>query len=235
MVRYGDTTIVIPTINEEKTIGVLTRRLLSMYPGVRVIVVDDGSTDGTKRRIAAIASRNRSVSLYDRKARGLPKGLAYSMMDGVRIARTRYAVFMDGDLQHPPRVVGPVVRRLRAGYPISIAVRAKTYNPVVYRAIISSVLSVFGWFVLWAEGRASSRDIFSGYFGVDTAYARKIMERNRNRFVGDGYKFLFDLLKCIPRKDARIAEVPYIFVVRKFGSSKANIRPVLKLMKSYLT
>ncbi len=235
METYGDITVIIPTINEEGTIGLLVRRLLSMYPQIKVIVVDDGSTDGTKQKIATLASKSRGVSLYDRKALELPKGLAYSMMDGVRIARTKYVVFMDGDLQHPPKVVGSIVRRLRDGYPISIAVRAKTYNPVLYRAIISSVLSVIGRSVLWAEGKASSRDIFSGYFGVDAAYARGVMKRDRKRFVGEGYKFLFDLLKCVPKGDARIAEVPYLFVVRRFGSSKADVKAVIELMKSYLS
>jgi hypothetical protein len=89
--------------------------------------------------------------------------------------------------------------------------------------------------VLRAQGSTTSSDIFSGYFGIEKKYAERIIRNNNKRFVGEGYKFLFDLLKCIPAGKTKIEEVPYIFKARLSGSSKAAIGQGVALLKSYLS
>lgn len=235
MDNYKDITVVIPTINEEGTIGKLAKALTSSYSGIHVLVVDDGSTDGTHEVVRKIWAKNRNVRLYDRKAARKPKGLAYSMMDGMEHATTRFVIFMDGDLQHPPELVGRMAKLLHQGSPIVVATRTKTYNPVRYRAAISSVFSAIGHVVLYVQGSATTHDIFSGYFGLEKGFSEKLIYRNKQRFVGEGYKFLFDLLKCIRNGNVSISEVPYLFRRREYGSSKAEVRQGIALIKSFIT
>jgi len=233
MPTYEQFTVIIPTLNEQGTIGTLIRRLLKLYRGVRILVVDDGSKDRTKRIVMALAARSRAIRMLDRKAAGLRPGLTYSMMDGVRHARTRYVIFIDGDMQHPPEVIGRLAEHLGRGSTIAVAVRGGNYNPVLHRRVVSTTFTYMGMAVLLARGSASSSDIMSGYFGVERTFAERLINKNQRRFVGHGYKFLFDLLKCIPRGTARISEVEYTFRERQFGSSKAGMRHGIALLRSY--
>ncbi len=235
MMQYKDITVVIPTINEEGSIGTLIKRLLTLYNGIRIAVIDDGSSDGTLQIAKAFSRKEENVHVYDRKALGLKKGLEYSMIDGMRFSKTRYVVFIDGDLQHPPEGIKRIAAELSKGSSIAIAVRAYGYNTLLHRTIISSVLSAIGIMVLRMQGSATSRDIFSGYFGVEKSYAEKILKHNKKRFVGEGYKFLFDLLKCIPTGETTMAEIPYRFKERQFGSSKAAVSQGIALLRSYFT
>lgn len=233
---YSDFTLVIPTFNEEGTIGTLIRKVLAGYRGIKITVVDDGSTDSTKAIVEGLSLRNRgSVRFYDRKKLGRERGLANSMIDGLFGSRTKYVIFMDGDMQHPVHALAGIMSGLRKGGKIVVASRQKIYNPILYRHVISTVLTLMGTAILKAGGRATSSDIFSGYFGLEGGYARRKVKRNRGRFVGEGYKFLFDLLKSTPEGEVEIREVPYTFKARRHGSSKATLRQGVALIKSFVT
>ncbi len=232
---YSDITTVIPTLNEGRSLKVLIPLLLGRYPGIRVLVVDDGSTDGTKRVVSGFASRGSQVAFLDRKAKGLKKGLTGSMADGLMASRTKYVVFMDGDLQHPVEVLGRIAAELKRGNEIVVATRHKFMNRILYRRVISDVSTALGLAVLGAQGSKTSRDIFSGYFGLRRDFAAGKLKENRQRFVGEGYKFLFDLLKSTKRGEASLAEVSYLFKTRKYGSSKASLKQGIALAKSFLS
>jgi dolichol-phosphate mannosyltransferase len=233
---YSDFTLVIPTFNEEGTIGMLIHKVLAEYRGIKITVVDDGSTDSTKAIVEGLSLRNgSSVRFYDRKKLGRERGLANSMIDGLLISKTKYVIFMDGDMQHPVHALARIMSDLRDGSRIVVASRQKTYNPILYRHVISTVLTLMGTAILKAGGRATSSDIFSGYFGLETAYARRKVAQNRRRFVGEGYKFLFDLLKSTSAGEVDIREVPYTLRARKHGSSKATLRQGMALIKSFVT
>jgi dolichol-phosphate mannosyltransferase len=235
MVRYEDITVVIPTLNEQKTIGKLITRLLVLYNGANILVVDDGSTDDTQKIVLRFAKAGKHVRLLDRHRSGKPPGLTYSMIDGLMHSSTKYTMFIDGDLQHPPEIIKSIVESLRSGDTIAIAVRGRNYNPILYRRIISMMSIAFGNAILYISGKASSSDIMSGYFGIETEYAVKTVKENRHRFIGDGYKFLFDILKCTSRSSARISEVQYRFKERMYGSSKASMRQGIALLQSYFS
>ena len=58
---------------------------------------------------------------------------------------------------------------------------------------------------------------------------------NRKRFVGYGYKFLFDLLKSTSLSEVRKAEIPYTFKARRYGLSKATFKQGVALLMSFVT
>lgn len=235
MKMYDDFTVVLPTLNEEKNIGVLIHRLLREYKGIRVVVVDDGSRDGTAGVVKKIGKSHGSVEFVDRAAQGRERGLTASAIDGISSSRTKFVIVMDADLQHPAEVVGKLAGRLASGSGLTVAVRADVRGWEAHRKLISKTLMSMGYAILIASGRERCKDIFSGFFGVDKKLFIETLEANKGRFVYGGYKILFDFLKCNSRGSLNISEVPYSFGLRKHGASKAGIKQGMLLFKSLLT
>ncbi|MDE1768153.1 MAG: glycosyltransferase [Candidatus Micrarchaeota archaeon] len=231
---YGDFTIVLPTLNEGKNIGMLVSRLLGEYKGIKVIVVDDGSKDNTKEEVNSISRRNRNVRFIDRSSRK-EKGLTASAAEGILSSKTKFAIVMDADLQHPTSAIGKMASELSHGSHLVVAVRADVHGWELYRKIISKTLIVIGYAALFLRRRARCKDIFSGFFGVEKSLFSKVYNANRGRFVSSGYKILYDFLKCVNSSGIGIAEVPYSFGLRKYGTSKAGFKQGLLLFKSFLT
>ena len=62
---YSSVTVIIPTLNESENIGELIRMITGTYPGIKITVADDGSTDGTGKIVRAIGKANGKVKLLD--------------------------------------------------------------------------------------------------------------------------------------------------------------------------
>jgi dolichol-phosphate mannosyltransferase len=232
---YSEFTIILPTLNEEKTIGEMLRRILRSYRGCSVIVVDDGSEDLTREIVKGFAKQNHRVRLLDRSLMGLERGLTASVIYGILKAGTKYVIVIDADLQHPPEKIRDVAQKLGSGYDLVVANRAKVTNWAAYRKIISRAFMYAGKILLFVEARETCVDIFSGFFGIRRAVFLSVYRRNRKRFVGEGYKVLFDFLKCVDRGTLKIANVPFVFNIREAGSSKASIAQGMALLRSFLT
>ncbi len=232
---YKDLTLILPTLNERDALPLVLRQVLKSYKGISILVVDDGSMDGTQG-IAARFGRNGKVRLLDRRRMGSAPGLTASIIDGIKESRTRFVVVMDADLQHPPEKIARIKALLEEGYILVVAVRKKVSDWPMHRKIVSNTLSGIGHIVLTINGKKGGRDIFSGFFGADRKAVLKIISANRKRFVGEGYKVLFDLLKCMdPKGDFRITEIGYEFGGRHHGKSKAGVKQAVALLKSFLT
>ena len=99
-IDYSDLTIIIPTLNEEKTIGKLIALIEENAPGSSIVISDDGSLDKTKE-IAENYDGNVNVLFLDRKEAAV-HGLTISVLDAILKCSTPLFLVMDGDLQHPP-------------------------------------------------------------------------------------------------------------------------------------
>lgn len=232
---YSDFTMILPTLNEEKTVGEMLRRISRSYPGCEVIVVDDGSDDLTKSIVKGFAKQNSRVKLFDRSVLGLEKGLTASVIYGIAKSRTKYVIAIDADLQHPPEKIRDVARKLLAGYDLVVANRARVTNWAAYRKLISRAFMYAGKIVLFASAKETCVDIFSGFFGIKRELFVSVYSRNKNRFVGDGYKVLFDFLKCVDRGTLKIGDVPFVFNAREYGSSKASLEQGVALVRSFFS
>ncbi|MGD1060603.1 MAG: glycosyltransferase [Methanomassiliicoccales archaeon] len=225
---YVRLTIVLPTFNEADNIGNIIPELFSMYPGVRIIVVDDSSRDGTPSVVEAMAKQYPGLKLIERK--NTRRGLTASVMEGILAVETPYFINMDADFQHPPASVQGLYAALEEGADLVIGTR-QTMGPLTFfRRIASQGAHKLAATYLWFKHQKSSTDLMSGFFGGRTDVVRDVIVRKGDGFERKGFKVLFDMLKFMP-KDARYTEVQYTFGDRTKGTSKLNGQVVLSVMK----
>ena len=226
---YSDTTVIIPTLNEERNIAELLEDLISYYNGITIIVSDDGSKDRTQGIVRLYHKKNKKIILLDRSEKNI-HGLTVSVIDAAKKVKTRFIVVMDGDMQHPPEKVKEIIKKLRFGSDIVIGVRKKVYFGSLFRLCMSKIAVILGQLRLLLQG-IKCNDVVSGFFGVRTKLFQEKIKKYENRFEKEGYKVLFDLLKLMNNR-AKICEISYIFGNRKRGQSKINRKHVFIYLRS---
>ncbi|MHA2031820.1 MAG: glycosyltransferase [Candidatus Kariarchaeaceae archaeon] len=224
------TTIIIPTLNEQENIGRMISHLLSIHPLISIIVADDGSTDGTSKIVTEWNQKNQKVSFLDRKEKPI-KGLTISLVDGLNMAKTKYFFVIDCDFQHPPEKISEGLKLLSAGNQLVIGCRSSVEGWGISRKIISWGATTLGKFSLLIRHKQRPKDIVSGFFGGEVDFVRDLIKKHPKTVSPKGYKLLFDLLKVIPRKTP-IGEFSYVFNVRELGESKIGMKHILVYFRS---
>ena len=219
-------TVILPTLNEEKNIGDLVLEIKKQYPRASVLVVDDGSRDATVR-----IAKEKGAQVLDRKDKEV-KGITASVLDALALVDTEYFIVMDSDFQHPPEKIGEIISELEKGNDLVCAWRERVPNWGLHRRIISLGADFLGKTRLTIFGNPVPRDIMSGFFGGKTGFVKASVRKNPKRFVGKGYKVLFDLVKGMKKDEVRIAEVPYVFGLRQRGTSKISMKHILFYLES---
>ena len=116
--------VVAPVFNEHGTLEELHRRLtatLAKLGPYEIVLVDDGSIDGSWERLLELAARDRHLRLL-RLSRNFGHQAALSA--GLDAARGEAIVLMDADLQDPPEVIPQLVAKWREGFDVVYAVRS---------------------------------------------------------------------------------------------------------------
>ena len=216
--------IVIPTYNERPNLAPLLDALLC-HPDLGVLVVDDGSPDGTgpeAERLAA-ASGGR-VAVLHRSGR---RGLGRSYIDGFRAALeggATHVVQMDADLSHDP---ADVPRLLEASTAADLVLGSRYVRGGELRNWPAHrlVLSAFANCYVRAITRMPVRDCTSGF----RCWRRELLTRiPLDRIVSDGYAFQVELAWEALRAGGRVAEIPIVFVERREGASKMSGRVIVE-------
>ena len=224
-IQFSEITVIIPTLNEERTIQPLLSQLCEQYTGIHVIVVDDESSDATARIVQEFAARSAqtSVRLLERRQSSV-RGITVSVLDALEQVSTDYFIVMDGDLQHPATVVGSIVDEFSKGIDLVSASRLPyVEQQPFHRVLVTRIATAAAKYVLRRRGLGVS-DPMSGLFGARTELVRALVAAERERFELAGYKILFDILRCLKPESYQRGEVFYEFGVRSGGSSK--LRPI---------
>ena len=217
--------VVVPTYNERENLPILARGVLA-FPGFRMLVVDDGSPDGTGEVADALAREHPGrVEVMHRTGK---RGLGRSYIDGLRHALSttdaELICQMDADLSHNPEYL-PALTAAAANADLVIGSRYLNGVSVVNWPLHRIFLSAFGNRYIRAVTQLSPSDCTSGF----RCWRREALARlPLDAMVSDGYAFLVEMLFDAARNGARIAEVPIIFVERRQGQSKLSSNVLLE-------
>jgi dolichol-phosphate mannosyltransferase len=215
--------VVTPTYNERENLPILVAGVLS-HPGFQVLVVDDGSPDGTGKLADELAAQHPGrVSVLHRTG---TRGLGRSYVDGLKLAVGRpeidLVVQMDADLSHDPSYL-PALAAATSTYDLVIGSRYLNGVSVVNWPLHRIFLSAFANRYIRTVTNLTPRDCTSGF----RCWRRDSLARMPlDGMVSDGYAFLVEMLFEANRRGCRIGEVPIIFIERRQGQSKVST-PVL--------
>lgn len=211
--------VVVPTYNERENLPVLAAGVLQ-HEGFRLLVVDDGSPDGTGAVADDLVKANPGrVEVMHRTG---PRGLGRSYIDGLQHALTEataeYICQMDADLSHGPEYL-PSLVAAAADHDVVIGSRYLYGVSVVNWPLHRIFLSAFANRYIRLITTLSPSDCTSGY----RCWRREALARIPiGQMVSDGYAFLVEMLYEAKQRGMRIAEVPIIFVERRRGQSKLS-------------
>ena len=223
---------VVPTYNERENVGRLVEEVRrAAVPGLTLLFVDDTSPDGTGDLLRDMASRDPSVKLLVRSTR---TGIGSAYQDGFREAISSIApdiiIEMDADLQHPPSVIGELVRAVQAGADVAVGSRYVAGGGVsgwsLWRRTVSKGANAYARTML----RINVRDATSGFRAYTRAKAEQVAHVT---LPAKGFEFQVASLYML-KKGSRFAEVPYTFAARTAGKSKLGLADMVRFFLSVI-
>ncbi len=216
---HPKTLVIIPTYNEKENILRITEEVLALSPGIEILIVDDGSPDGTA---GLVKERQREVERLHLIERPGKMGLGTAYLTGFKWGIGRmfdYLIEMDADFSHPPIKVLELIQACEEGADIAIGSRYVRGGKVTDwpwdRLALSFGASVY---VRMITGMPV-KDPTAGF----VCYKRKVLEAldlDAIRFVG--YAFQIEMKYKSWCRGFKIIEIPITFTDRVAGTSKMH-------------
>ena len=217
--------VIIPTYNERENLPLIVERLQGALTGVHILVVDDGSPDGTGRLaddLAEADGRDRPATRIHVMHRAEKSGLGGAYIAGFGWGLERdYAVLveMDADGSHAPEQLHRLLEGINGGSDLVIGSRyvpgGALVNWPLRRKLLSQGANTYSRLALGVQ----VRDITAGY----RAYRREVLQKIDLESVDShGYCFQIDLAWRAIQAGFRVSEVPITFTEREIGESKMS-------------
>jgi len=198
--------IILPAKNEAEGLRQTLPSLRALFPEAEVIVVDDGSTDGT----AAVAAESGARVLSS----PYPMGNGAAIKRGARAASGDILVFMDADGQHNPADIPKLLERLEAGYDMAVGARNAGGQANIGRGAANAF---YNRLASWMTGHHVA-DLTSGFRAVRADRFREFLH-----LLPNGFSYPTTSTMAFFRSAYPVAYVP-IPVARRIGNS--HIRPL---------
>jgi dolichol-phosphate mannosyltransferase len=211
--------VIVPTYNERENIARLIETVLSQDPRLEVLVVDDGSPDGTAAIVEGIIAENPRVHIL-RRPRKMGLGTAY--LAGFRWGlEQRYDMLfeMDADFSHDPGHLPDFLRAIQ-DHDLVLGSRYRQGKvTVVNWPIARLILSYFANVYARAVTGLPVWDATGGF----KCFRRRVLEAiDLNKVRSNGYAFQIEMSYRAWRRGFRIVEIPIVFVDRTEGQSKMS-------------
>lgn len=208
-----DLTVVIPAFNEAESIGPVLERLCERLQGMddlaggfEILVVDDGSTDGT----GDIARQANPLVTVVRHPYNIGNGAA--VKTGIRNARGRVCLFMDADGQHDPEIIQRIFRGCD-DYDMVVGARDGRSQAGLHRHLANGVYNQLATYV---TGRRIE-DLTSGFRAIRRDVARRFVS-----LLPNGFSYPTTITLCVLRAGFSVHYEPITAAKRK-GKSKIRL------------
>ncbi|MFZ4632993.1 MAG: polyprenol monophosphomannose synthase [Saprospiraceae bacterium] len=222
--------VIIPTYNERENVEAIIRAVFALPEPLEVLIVDDGSPDGTANIVRQLQETHFPGTLHLLERSG-KLGLGTAYIAGFRwgLARDYAYIFeMDADFSHDPNDLLRLLAACRDdGADVSVGSRycrgGKLENWPWDRIVLSRGASMYTSLILWMP----VADPTAGF----VCYRREVLETmnlNNIRFIG--YAFQVEMKYTAYRLGFRIKEVPITFKDREKGQSKMSLHIIREAM-----
>lgn len=199
--------IVIPARNEAESLRDILPRLVDLMCDAEILVVDDGSTDGTP----ALCAESKVRHLRHHYA----KGNGAAIKTGARAAKGDVLIFMDADGQHKPEDIPALLEKFNEGYDMVIGARQSGSQAGLHRAVANDVFSRFAsWMVMQPIA-----DLTSGFRVVRASRFRQFLY-----LLPNGFSYPTTITMSFFRAGYSVAYVPVHSPRRSNGVS--HIHPL---------
>jgi dolichol-phosphate mannosyltransferase len=223
--KSAKTLVCVPTYNERENIAKLIDRIFESLPETEIMIIDDGSPDGTGEIVDGISEKNKKVHCIHREGK-MGLGTAYITAFKWALERDYTHCFeMDADFSHDP---ADLPRLLEATKDFDIAIGSRFYagklsivNWPLSRLILSLAASVYVRVItglkLW--------DSTTGF----KCFRRKVLEHlPLDKVKSEGYSFQIEMNFRAVRMGFKVGEVPIVFTDRTEGGSKMSKRIIFE-------
>jgi len=225
------TLIIIPTYNERENIQALIAKIFELHPDFHILIMDDGSPDGTANLVRESQLRfNDQLHLIEREGKG---GRGSAVLAGFQFALERNydLIFeMDSDFSHKPEEITLFLQKIQD----CDMVLGSRYLP-------QSEIHDWGWkrmfFSRWANryARLVLGIPISDYTNGFRCYRRSTVQAlNFERIEAKGYVVLSEVAYQLHRKGLKIGEVPIVFINRRRGVSNLSFHEIKEAFLSVL-
>lgn len=213
---YEETLIIIPTYNEIDNIERMIDTVFSIYPKISLLIIEDGSPDGTANVVKEKQKTFENLHIIERKGK---LGLGTAYITGFKWALERhynYILEMDCDFSHDPEQVKELISAATE-YDLVIGSRyidgIRIINWPFRRLLLSYLASIYTRFI-------TGIPIFDTTGGFK-CFTRKALEAlDLDGIISKGYIFQLELSYKVWVKGLTLKEVPIIFYERRDGQSK---------------
>jgi dolichol-phosphate mannosyltransferase len=219
--------VVLPTYNEAENVDRVLRRIHQALPSATVLVVDDGSPDGTAEIAEVLGKELGNIEVMRRLEKA---GLGSAYRAGFRWGLDQgfdACVEMDADLSHEPEALPELIAPLSAGHEVVIGSRYVPGGSIPdwtwHRRLLSRGGNVYASLLL-GLGVADSTAGFR-------AYSASVLDRiDLDQVKAEGYGFQIEMTYHAKRAGASVIEVPIRFVDRVEGESKMSLFIVIEAL-----
>ena len=197
--------VVIPAKNEAGALGALVAQVRAQLPRAEVLVVDDGSTDGTGEAARAAGAR---VVRHPAS-----RGNGAAVKTGARHATGEILVFMDGDGQHSPADIPRLLAHLDAGYDMAVGTRDRSMHAGAFRLAANAIYNLLA---SWMSG-VPIPDLTSGFRAARASRFRQFLALLPNgfsypttstmAFLRAGYPVAFEPVQVRQRKEGSTSHI----------------------------
>jgi len=205
---YGLLSVIVPVLNEERTLQELTDQVLGACENasidVEIVFVDDGSTDGSWTQIQKLVEMHHGVVRAIRFRRN--HGKSQALAAGFRVVRGEYIITIDADLQDDPSEVPALLEKAREGFDLVVGWkqnRKDSRNKVISSRIFN-----------WLANRCSGLDLHDHNCGLKCYHREVLVDL---RLYGDMHRMVPSLAAS---RGFSITEMPVTHHPRKYGESK---------------
>mgnify|MGYP005846865897 CR=1 FL=1 len=222
--------VIVPTYNEVDNLEPLVLRLLGLDAGLGIVVVDDGSPDGTGALADRLAAGHPEVHVIHRACK-LGLGTAYRAGFDYCLQRDIPLVLtMDADFSHDPQHIPAMLSAAQHSDLVigSRYVRGGAARDCVgWRVALSRVANLAARLLL----RLDAHDCTAGFRCYRAAVLRRL---DLDAIRSEGYSYLIEMLYWVQQAGWRVSEVPIVFVNRRRGSSKISKHEIGRALATVL-